>query len=112
MGPSDDSDVFFDEVLTAVKNVNEVIAPKFFGKSVLEQADLGGGIWPTSSGLYIWYFSGLIPAFTYQRSVFPGVSMLPSAAMRVFNDLPGTQASMKVGQWSRSHSYWFMGKLD
>lgn len=25
-------------VLTAVKNVNEVIAPKFFGKSVLEQA--------------------------------------------------------------------------
>eukprot|EP00435_Cladocopium_sp_Y103_P024142 s2098_g5.t3 len=27
-------------VLTAVKNVNEVIAPKFFGKSVLEQAEL------------------------------------------------------------------------
>lgn len=27
-----------NEVLTAVKNVNEVIAPKFFGKSVLEQA--------------------------------------------------------------------------
>ena len=27
-------------VLTAVKNVNEVIAPKLFGKSVLEQAEL------------------------------------------------------------------------
>lgn len=26
------------KVLTAVKNVNEVIAPKLFGKSVLEQA--------------------------------------------------------------------------
>jgi hypothetical protein len=88
MGPSDDSDVFFDEVLTAVKNVNEVIAPKFFGKSVLEQADLGGGIWPTSSGLYIWYFSGLIPAIRdlcsqvfqcchLQRCVFSMISQGP-----------------------------------